>query len=59
MVFKLIVNYNFEKVFWKAAFSEEIEGKILHISWSKDPQSIKAVNVETNEDVTNGLLIFG
>ena len=58
--FKLIVNYNFNKVFWKSASSEEIEGKIFFILDGQiGTQSIKAINVETNEDVTNGLLIFG
>ena len=60
MGFKLIVNYNFDKVFWKSASSEEIEGKIFFILDGKiGTQSIKAINIETNEDVTNGLLIFG
>ena len=60
MGFKLIVKYNFDKVFWKSASSEEIEGKRFFIlDGQKGTQSIRAVNVETNEDVTNGLLIFG
>ena len=60
MGFKLIVNYNFDKVFWKSASSEEIEGKTFFILDGQiGAQSIKAINVETNEDVTNGLLIFG
>ena len=60
MGFKLIVNYNFDKFFWKSASSEEIEGKIFFILDGKiGTQSIKAINIETNEDVTNGLLIFG
>ena len=58
--FKLIVNYNFDKVFWKSASLEEIEGKTFFILDGQiGTQSIKAINVETNEDVTNGLLIFG
>ena len=58
--FKLIVNYNFNKVFWKSASSEEIEGKTFFILDGQiGTQSIKAINLETNEDVTNGLLIFG
>ena len=58
--FKLIVNYNFDKVFQKSASSEEIEGKIFFtLDGQIGTQSIKAINVETNEDVTNGLLIFG
>ena len=60
MGFKLIVNYNFDKVFWKSASSEEIDGKIYFILDGQiGTQSIKAINVETNEDVTNGLFIFG
>ena len=60
MGFKLIVNYNFDKVFWKSASSEEIEGKTFFIlDGQVGTQSIKAFNVETNEDVTNSLLIFG
>jgi len=58
--FKLIVNYNFDKVFWKSASSEEIEGKTFFILDGQiGTQSIKAINVETNEDVTNSLLVFG
>ena len=60
MGFKLIVNYNFDKVFWKSASSEEIDGKTFFILDGQiGTQSINAINVETNEDVTNGLLIFG
>ena len=60
MCFKLIVNYNFNKVFWKSASSEEIDGKTFFILDGQiGAQSIKAINVETNEDVTYGLLIFG
>ena len=60
MGFKLIVNYNFDKVFWKSASVEEIEGKTFFILDGQiGTQSIKAINTETNEDVTNGLLIFG
>ena len=60
MGFKLIVNYNFDKVFWKSASSEEIDGKTFFILDGQiGAQSIKAINVETNEDVTYGLLIFG
>ena len=60
MGFKLIVNYNFDKVFWKSASSEEIDGKTFFIlDGQTGTQSIKAINVETNEDVTYGLLIFG
>ena len=60
MGFKLIVNYNFNKVFWKSASSEEIEGKTFFtLDGQIGAQSIKAINIETNEDVTNGLLIFG
>ncbi len=60
MGFKLIVNYNFDKVFWKSASSEEIDGKTFFILDGQiGTQSIKAINVETNEDVTYGLLIFG
>ena len=60
MGFKLIVNYNFDKVFWKSASSEEIDGKTFFILDGQiGTQSIKAINVETNKDVTNGLLIFG
>ena len=58
--FKLIVNYNFNKVFWKSASSEEIEGKTFFILDGQiGTQSIRAINIETNEDITNGLLIFG
>ncbi len=57
--FKLVVNYNFDKVFWNSASSEKIEGKIFFIlNGQIGTQSIKAINSETNEDVTNGLLIF-
>ena len=57
---KLIVNYNFDKVFWKSASSEEINGKTFFIlDGQTGTQSIKAINLETNEDVTYGLLIFG
>ena len=60
MGFKLIVNYNFDKVFWKSASSEESEGKTFFILDGQiSTQSIKAINIEINEDVTNGLLIFG
>ncbi len=60
MGFKLIVNYNFDKVFWKSASSEEIKGETFFILDGQiGTQEIKAVDVETNEDVTNGLLIFG
>ena len=60
MGFKLIVNYNFDKVFWKSASSEEIDGKTFFILDGQiGTQSIRAINIETNEDVTNGLLIFG
>ena len=60
MGFKLIVNYNFDKVFWKSASSEEIDGKTFFIlDGQTGIQSIKAINLETNEDVTYGLLIFG
>ena len=60
MGFKLIVNYNFDKVFWKSASSEEIKGETFFILDGQiGTQSIKAVDVETNEDVTNSLLIFG
>ena len=60
MGFKLIVNYNFNKVFWKSASTEEIEGKTFFIlDGQVGTQSIKAINEETNEDVTTGLLIFG
>ena len=60
MGFKLIVNYNFDKVFWKSASSEEIDGKTFFILDGQiGTQSIKAINIETNEDVTHGLLIFG
>ena len=60
MGFKLIVNYNFNKVFWKSASSEEIDGKTFFILDGQiGTQSIKAINIETNEDVTNSLLIFG
>ena len=60
MGFKLIVNYNFDKVFWKSASSEEIDGQTFFIlDCQIGAQSIKAINVETNEDVTYGLLIFG
>ena len=60
MGFKLVVNYNFDKVFWKSAFSEKIDGKTFFILDGQiGTQSIKAINTETNEDVTNGLLIFG
>ena len=59
MGFKLIVNYNFDKVFWKSASSEEIEGKTFFILDGQiGTQSIKAINIETNDDVTNGLLIL-
>ena len=58
--FKLIINYNFDKVFWKSASSEEIEGKTFFVLDGQiGTQSIKAINVETNEDVTNSLLVFG
>ncbi len=60
MGFKLIVNYNFDKVFWKSASSEEIDGKTFFIlDGQTGIKSIKAINLETNEDVTYGLLIFG
>ena len=60
MGFKLIVNYNFDKVYWKSASSEEIKDKTFFILDGQiGAQEIKAVDVETNEDVTNGLLIFG
>ena len=48
------------KFFWKSASSEEIDGKIFFIlDGQTGIQSIKAINLETNEDVTYGLLIFG
>ncbi len=57
---KLVVNYNFEKVFWKSASSDEIEGKtFFKLDVQIGTQSIKAIKVEINEEVTNGLLIFG
>ena len=60
MELRLVVNYNFYKVFWKSNSSEEIEGKTFFILDGQiGTQSIKAINVETNEDVTNGLFIFG
>ncbi len=46
--------------FWKSASSEDIDGKTIFILDGQiGTQSIKAINVETNEDVTYGLLIFG
>ncbi len=60
MGFKLIVNYNFDKVFWKSASSEEIKGRTFFILDGQiGTQEINAVDVETNEDVTSSLLIFG
>ena len=44
MGFKLIVNYNFDKVFWKSAASEEIDGKTFFILDGQiGTQSIKAI----------------
>ena len=41
-------------------FLRRIDGKTFFILDGQiGTQSIKAINVETNEDVTNGLLIFG
>ena len=60
MGFKLIVKYNFNKVFWKSASSEEIDGKTFFILDGQiGTQSIKAIKIENNEDFTNGVLIFG
>ena len=57
---RIYVKYDLNKAIWKSASSEEIEGKIFFILDGQiGTQSIKAINIETNDDVTNGLLIFG
>ena len=57
---RLVVNYNFDKVFWKSASSEKIDGKTFFtLDGQIGIQSIKVINVETNEDITYGSLIFG
>ena len=60
MGMKLIVDYDFDKVFWKSAYLEESEGKTYFIIDGQfGVQTLKALSLETNEDLSNGLFIFG
>ena len=57
---KLVVNYDFDKVFWKSASSETVQTKTFFIlDGQTGIQSLKAFDLKTNEDVTSGLFIFG
>ncbi len=60
MGMKLIVDYDFDKVIWKSASTKEIGGKTFFtLNGEVGAQTLKALSLETNEDLSNGLLIFG
>ena len=60
MGMKLIVDYDFDKVIWKSASTKEIEGKTFFtLNGEVVAQTLKALSLETNEDLSNGLFIFG
>ena len=60
MGMKLIVDYDFDKVIWKSASTKESEGKTFFIlNGQVGAQTLKALSLETNEDLSNGLFIFG
>ena len=60
MGMKLIVDYDFDKVIWKSASTKEIGGKTFFtLNGEVGAQTLKAHSLETNEDLTNGLIIFG
>jgi len=60
MGMKLIVDYDFDKVIWKSASTKESEGKTFFILNDQvGAQTLKALSLETNEDLSNGLFIFG
>ena len=57
---KLVVNYDFDKVFWKSASSENVQNKTFFILDGQiGVQSLRAFDLKTNEDLTSGLFIFG
>ena len=50
----------FDKVIWKSASTKESEGKTFFIlNGQVGAQTLKALSLETNEDLSNGLFIFG
>ena len=52
--------YDFDKVFWKSASSENVQNKTFFILDGQiGVQSLRAFDLKTNEDLTNGLFIFG
>jgi len=60
MGMKLIVDYDFDKVIWKSASTKESKGKTFFIlNGQVGAQTLKALSLETNEDLSNGLFIFG
>ena len=60
MGMKLIVDYDFDKVVWKSASTKEREGKTFFtLNGQVGSQTLKALSLETNEDLSNGLFILG
>ena len=60
MGMKLIVDYDFDKVVWKSASTKESEGKTFFmLNGQIGAQTLKALSLETNEDLSNSLFIFG
>ena len=56
----MVVNYDFDKVFWKSASSENVQNKTFFILDGQiGVQSLRAFDLKTNEDLTSGLFIFG
>ena len=59
MGMKLIVDYDFDKVVWKSASTKESGSKTFFIlNGQVGAQTLKALSLETNEDLSNSLFIF-